>query len=528
MSKYIQRVQLGHIKRLALVTGGGRSLEQVKEAEQPDLICNAGFFERIGKPTHHLKADGVVRAKESWGCWGYAWDSGSDIRLCALPAGERASYIGGYELLTPMVGIRDALSYGSELGGRRGRTAMALDGEHLILYCSGDGTADAATPEALREELYALGAETAIMLDGGGSSQCDFGGGQVIDSTRPVDNYLCVWLTAEDNGKEDKPEDEITQAIMTSSACYNAGRTITPTGIMVHSTATPGAMADQIRSAWDNDQATAAVHAVIDDSQTLQTLPWNCRGWHAGTGTSGATANDTHIAFEISEPDQCRLLPVEWVPLYRGGVNPKWAVTRLQLELQARGYDPKGVDGSFGPGCEAALKAYQADAGLEADGSCGPATRAALAARAGSYLAYNPEDTAAYFEAVWARAVALCAKLCSDYQLDPMTDILCHAEGYRSGIASNHADVEHWWPRHGKSMDDFRAAVKAAMGGETPQEPEEPQQPAEDKPADWAAEAWAWAQAMGLLDGTRPTAASTRQEVAVVLKRLYEAIKAGK
>ena len=202
MSKYIQRVQLGHIRRMALVTGGGRSLEQVKAAEQPDLICNAGFFEYLGKPTHHLKAGGVVRAKESWGCWGYAWDSGGDIALTALPAGERANYIGAYELLTPMVGIHDTLSYGAELGSRRGRTAMALDGEHLILYCSGDGTRDAATPEKLREELYALGAKTAIMLDGGGSSQCDFGG-QVIDSTRAVDSYLCVWLT--EKNEEDKP-----------------------------------------------------------------------------------------------------------------------------------------------------------------------------------------------------------------------------------------------------------------------------------------------------------------------------------
>lgn len=205
MSKYIQRVRFGHIKRLALVTGGGRSLEQVKAAEQPDLICNAGFFEYLGKPTHHLKADGVVRAKESWGCWGYAWDVGGDIKLAALPDEERENYISGYELLTHMVGIHDALSYGAELGSRRGRTAMALDGENLILYCSGDGTADAATPEELRAELYALGAETAIMLDGGGSAQCDFGGGRVIRSSRAVDNYLCVWLTAGDGDKEDKP-----------------------------------------------------------------------------------------------------------------------------------------------------------------------------------------------------------------------------------------------------------------------------------------------------------------------------------
>lgn len=523
MSKYIQRVRLGHIKRMALVTGGGRSLEQVRAAEQPDLICNAGFFEYLGKPTHHLKADGMVRAKAAWGCWGYAWDSGGDIRLSALPTGERASYIGAYELLTPMVGIRDTLSYGGELGGRRGRTAMALDGEHLILYCSGDGTADAATPEALRDELYALGAETAIMLDGGGSSQCDFGDGQVIDSARAVDNYLCVWL------KDDKPVDEITQAIMTSSACYKAGRKITPKGIMVHSTATPGAMADQLRASWDNAEATAAVHAIIDDDHTLMTLPWSVRGWHAGASSDGRTANDTHIAFEVCEPDQCRLLPVEWVPLYRGAKGMSaWAIRRWQRELQRMDLYTGEIDGSFGPATETATKAAQAALGLTQDGSCGPATLAAAAAQPGSLMAYDPQEVEDYFEAVWARAVALCAKLCSDYQLDPMTGILCHAEGYRAGIASNHADVEHWWPRHGKTMDDFRAAVRAVLYGETPQEPEEPQQPAADKPDDWASDAWAWAKDMGLLDGTRPTANITRQEVAVFAWRLYQAVKAGK
>lgn len=522
MSKCVQRVRLGHIRRLALVTGGGRSLEQVRAAKQPDLICNAGFFDSINHPTHHLKADGVVRAKESWGCWGYAWDSGSDIRLCALPDGERANYIGGYELLTPMVGIHDALSYGAELGSRRGRTAVALDGENFILYVSGDGTADAATPEELRDELYTLGAETAIMLDGGGSSQCDFGGGQVIDSTRPVDSYLCVWLTEEDNDKEDKPVDE-TQAIMTSSACYKAGRKITPKGIMVHSTATPGAMADQLRNSWNSPQATAAVHAMVDDTQTLQTLPWTCRGWHAGTGTSGETANDTHIAFEVCEPDQCRLLPVEWVPLYRGAKGMStWAIRRWQRELQRMGLYTGEIDGSCGPATETATKAAQAVLGLTQDGSCGPATLAAVAAQPGSLMAYNPREVEDYFAAVWDRAVALCAYLCKEYKLDPTKNIICHAEGYRNGVASNHADVEHWWPRHGKTMDDFRSAVKAAMGGESSQpEPQEPEQT-------WYTDAQTFVTSLGIADGTRPLDNVTRAEVWVQLHRFYQAIKAGK
>lgn len=261
--------------------------------------------------------------------------------------------------------------------------------------------------------------------------------------------------------------DGITVRHMTKNDCFKAGKTIRPEGIMVHSTAAPGVMAAALRESWDKGGVTTAVHAMVDDRGVIQTLPWTARGWHAGTGSGGRSANDTHIAFEICEPDMCRLLPIEWVPLRRGGGNPAWAVLRLQMELQAWGYDPKGVDGSFGPGCEAALKKCQMGLGLTADGSCGPATLAALAKRSGSYLAYSAPMTEGYFRAVWGHAVALCAKLCREYGLDPMTDIICHSEGYKKGVASNHADVMHWFPEHGETMDSFRSAVRDALAGES-------------------------------------------------------------
>lgn len=317
----------------------------------------------------------------------------------------------------------------------------------------------------LQAELLALGWESAVMLDGGGSSQCDLVGKRIV-SNRKVHNLILVYTRKRapsepsDNDKEDKPVDDITQAVMTNSDCYKAGRTITPKGIMVHSTATPGADAQTIRSAWDRSGAEAAVHYIIDDQRTLQTLPDTCRAWHCG-----GAANNTHLSMEICEPQECRLIPVEWVALKRESSG--WAVKRLQMELQARGYDPKGVDGSFGPGCDAALRACQKDLGLTADGSCGPATLAKLASRDGSYLAYNPQDTAAYFEAVWGRAVALCVQLCKTYGLR-RSDILCHAEGYAKSIASNHADVMHWWPYHSKTMDMLRAAVDKALGAQEP------------------------------------------------------------
>lgn len=67
-----------------------------------------------------------------------------------------------------------------------------------------------------------------------------------------------------------------------------------------------------------------------------------------------------------------------------------------------------------------------------------------------------------YFDKVYLEAVELCVYLCKMYKLTEK-DIICHSEGHKQGIASNHADVMHWFPRHGKSMDTFRADVKKLL-----------------------------------------------------------------
>ena len=187
VSKYIAHIPLGAVERIAIVFGGGRSMAQVKG--DADYIMNAGFYDMTtGKPVGHLKADGTVYAKEGWTSWGYAWGQGGDIRMEQLPS-DAASYLSGVPLLTPWDGLDAKLSYPADVGGTRPRTALALAGDTLILYCADSPT----TPERLREELHSLGAGTALMLDSGGSSQCDFQG-ERIDSARRVHNYLAVWL----------------------------------------------------------------------------------------------------------------------------------------------------------------------------------------------------------------------------------------------------------------------------------------------------------------------------------------------
>jgi len=203
----------------------------------------------------------------------------------------------------------------------------------------------------------------------------------------------------------------LKKLILTNNACYKAGRTITPKGIMVHSTGANNPWLKRYvgpddgllgknpyNNHWNQDNPDGrqvCVHAFIGKLAdgtiaTYQTLPWNQRGWHCGSGSKGS-GNDCYISFEI---------------------------------------------------CEDGLT-----------------------------------DTS-YFNKVYAEAVELCVYLCREFGLTE-NNIICHSEGYKLGIASNHADVLHWFTKHGKSMDTFRTEVKRLLtASETPK----PLAPAPTKP----------------------------------------------
>jgi hypothetical protein len=186
---------------------------------------------------------------------------------------------------------------------------------------------------------------------------------------------------------------KLYKCILTKNDCYKANRQITPKAIMVHSTGANNPWLkryipdfnglvgkNQYNNHWDMPGVGACVHGFIGKMAdgtiaTIQTLPWDWRGWHAASGKYGS-ANNTHISFEICED----------------GLNDK-----------------------------------------------------------------------EYFNKVYLEAVELCAYLCKEFKLNPLTDIICHSEGYKKGIASNHGDVMHWFPRHGKSMDTFRQDVYNLM-----------------------------------------------------------------
>lgn len=82
--------------------------------------------------------------------------------------------------------------------------------------------------------------------------------------------------------------------------CYIKGDKLKPKGIMLHSTATPGKMAQSFADSWNTYQPggrSVCVHGFLDNTIFIQTLPFDMKAWHcAGNGNSEC------IGFEICEP----------------------------------------------------------------------------------------------------------------------------------------------------------------------------------------------------------------------------------
>lgn len=251
--------------------------------------------------------------------------------------------------------------------------------------------------------------------------------------------------------------------LLTKNSCFASGTAIEPIGIMVHSTGAnnpelsryvPGNEEigfnrngnhwDQSNAEWKRkfgDALNKCVHAFIGKTVTgevaiVQTLPWNCRGWHAGM----SAGNNRYIGFEI---------------------------------------------------CEDSL--------------------------------VDPD----YFKATRDAAVELVAELCRLFKLDPLKDgvVICHAEGFQRGVASNHGDIIHWWSKFNYTMDDFRSDVAERMEDDNMTQEKFNEMMdnylaslGELPPSDWAEHNLKDAVSLKFTDGTRPQALATRQEVALMIR----------
>lgn len=109
-----------------------------------------------------------------------------------------------------------------------------------------------------------------------------------------------------------------------------------------------------------------------------------------GTLTEGTTDGEGRIRVPMSPAARSGKITVGTPPdadeflLDLGGLDPATETSGLQGRLNNIGYDCGPADGVMTPETVAAIKAFQADAGLEATGTPDAATRDALAEKHGS------------------------------------------------------------------------------------------------------------------------------------------------
>lgn len=188
MSLLTAGIQLADIERIQIYTAGGKSLPVIKAETGADYIINGTLYNMTtGAVNCHLRADGKTIAKPDYKVSGYSWNAGNDISIDVLPNETMQNYIACTPLVISGVPIA-SLTYDPGQGGSRARSAIGIKDSRLMLYCNTSGK----TPEQLRDDLYKAGWRSAVMLDGGGSTQCDFDG-ETIKSSRNVQHYILVF-----------------------------------------------------------------------------------------------------------------------------------------------------------------------------------------------------------------------------------------------------------------------------------------------------------------------------------------------
>ena len=184
----------------------------------------------------------------------------------------------------------------------------------------------------------------------------------------------------------------LLRCLLTEHDCYKAGRTIVPKGVMIHSTGANNPMLRRYVQPAKED---------VNYDGLRNKLGYNSNGNHWNRPGLNACVH----AF-IGRLADGKVAVVQTLPWNRRGWHAGQGTTRPSANNTHIAFEI----------CEDGL------------------------------------TDSNYFAAVYQEAVELTAHLCELYGLDPLEPgvVLCHSEGQRLGMASNHGDVEHWFPKFGK------------------------------------------------------------------------------
>ncbi len=226
------------IRKIAIyVNTGKKTMAQIKRELGCQYILNGGLFRTASfAPVNHLTVDGKVLSANG-NPYGYGI-SGTSLTFSYGNNVKAPTFLGAYPVL-----VRDGKATGDPapegLGGYQHRSCVGVTKSgNVVLLCDQTNR----SLGGMAGELVQAGCDTAINLDGGGSSQCDFDG-QALTSNRVVHNFLCIWT-------EDAPAEKPTS---TKKVLLIAG----------HGAGDPGATATIGGKAYREDTETRRVVTAI-------------------------------------------------------------------------------------------------------------------------------------------------------------------------------------------------------------------------------------------------------------------------
>lgn len=217
---YIHEVPMSDIEYIGYFYGknGNESIKNAyarvkkERGREPDLFFNAELFDFSSrKASSDVVCGGSVhRLTESYGI---AFPDNKKAVFSYKNNVHAKDYVGAYPVLVQNGEATKLVPEG--IGGSRGRTAIGVGKNNLYVALIPDGSNDMTLAE-LRLSFLEVGAEHAINLDGGGSTQFYSPSGNHF-TTRNVRGFLGIWLKKSEPAKSE-PIKTTTKDVRTVTA----------------------------------------------------------------------------------------------------------------------------------------------------------------------------------------------------------------------------------------------------------------------------------------------------------------------
>ena len=323
------------VKKIDLYVNQDRkTMTAIQQETGCTYILNGGLYDMAKfQAINHLTVDGKVLSANG-NPYGYGI-KGTTMIFSYGNNVKADNFLGAYPVL-----VRDGKTTGAAapvgLEGYRPRSAVGVtaDGD-IVLLCEKTNR----SLDGIAEELVEMGCETAINLDGGGSSQCIFDG-EALKASRIVHNYLLIWC----DDTPDKPTDDEKEEPNMLNVLLIAG----------HGAGDPGAVANGIQEADETRAIVSNLDTQLAGICNVDIYPTERNAYKdVKAGAVAVKWSDYDYVLEVhmnaseaSEPDD-KTKGVEcYVTTSEGGITVEEAICKniASLGLSNRGVKRKNYD----------------------------------------------------------------------------------------------------------------------------------------------------------------------------------------